>query len=86
MLNFHFQSLRTNLLELIELIKNDLPAKDIKEALEFVEYNEFGCSFELICTQLFEYDAKLSDDIYNKIESIGQSMNLNEKVWKILKN
>ena len=67
-------------------MRNVLPEKDVSEALEFIEYNEFGISFELICAQLFEYDVKVSADVYRKIEEIGQSMNLDESVWQMLKN
>lgn len=82
----HFQNLRNNLTDLIERIRNKLPEKDINEALDLVERNEFGVGFELICTQLFEYDAKISAGIYLKIENLGRSMNLDESVWQMLKN
>lgn len=82
----HYKKLRIALLDLIEQIRDELPEEDVKEALDFVEHNEFGVSFELICAQLFEYDIKVSADIYRKIEEIGRSMTFDDSVWQMLKN
>ena len=82
----HYQKLRINLIDLIEQVRNVLPEKDVSEALDLAEHDEFGVSFELICTQLFEYDVKVSADVYRKLEALGKSMNIDESVWQILKN
>ena len=71
-------------MDLIEQVRSILPEKDVSEALDLVKYNEFGVSFELICTQLFEYNVEVSSDVYQKIDSVGRSMNLDERIWKVL--
>lgn len=73
------------MIDLIEQMRSILPEKDVSEALDLTEHNEFGISFELICTQLSEYDLKISADIYQKIEKIGRSMKLDESIWQMLK-
>lgn len=81
-----YRKLKNNLTDLIEQFRDKLSENDVNEALNLIENNEFGVSFELICTQLFEYDIKVSANIYQKVEEIGQSMNLNESIWQMLKN
>jgi hypothetical protein len=80
------RNLRIALTELVEQVRDKLPEKDTSAALELVEYDEFEVSFELICTQLFEYDIKVSAAVYQKIEELGRLMKLDESEWQMLKN
>ena len=72
-------------LNLIDSVKALLPKSDIENALEMVKQDEFGCGFEIICIQLFEYDVMISPDIYQKIVELGQKMEMPEEKWLFLK-
>lgn len=76
------RNLRIALTALIEQVRDKLSEKDTSAALELVEHDEFEVSFDLICTQLFEYDIKVSADI----EELGRLMKLDESEWQMLKN
>jgi hypothetical protein len=84
-LHLHWQNLEKSMSGLIDEVKDLLPQTDIENAREMIEHNEFGCGFEIICEQLFEYDIKISPDIYQKIVEIGQSMKMTEDKWIFLK-
>lgn len=72
------------MLDLIDSIKTILPHSDVENAVEMVEYNEFGVGFEIICQQLFENDVKITSDIYEKISDIGQKMEISDESWIFL--
>ncbi|HRD56152.1 MAG TPA: MafI family immunity protein [Parachlamydiaceae bacterium] len=71
--------------ELINEANTKLPIDDIKNILEFIENNEFGIAFETFCTQLYEYDIKISSEFYEKIVFLGQSINIEPSLWLPLK-
>lgn len=73
------------MLSLLEDLKNLLSQKVIEDAREMVKYNEYGVGFEIVCTQLFEYDIKISSEIYEKLEALGKSMKLKEETWNYLR-
>lgn len=53
-----------------------LPDTDVKNAAEFLEYNEWGLCFEIIVTQLYEFDIHIDESFYQKAVAIGESMKL----------
>ncbi len=80
----HFENLWKSMLSLIDAVKTLLPQVVVEEAIEMVDYNEFGVGFEIICQQLFEYNIKISPDIYKQIFVIGKSMEMKENDWNFL--
>jgi hypothetical protein len=56
-----------------------LPEKDVRTAQEFLEYNEPGCAFEHVVTQLYEYGTPISAEYYQLLQAIAKSMQLPEQ-------
>ena len=65
-------------------ISDLLPAEDIHNALEFVKYGEWGEALDLVCTQLYEYEVEISEELHSKILKIYRNMNENIDRWKCL--
>ena len=78
-------SLENRILSLADETKDFLLLKDLQNIRDYIENNEFGLAFEILCDQLFEYDALISSETYSKIELIGKDLGLNEKNWICLK-
>jgi len=70
--------------EIIEAVKDDLPADNIMDARELLSHDEWGESLSLIYTQLYEYDIPVSKDVFKMIESAGNQMNMDNQGWKDL--
>jgi hypothetical protein len=58
--------------------------QNINDAIDLLEHDEWGESFLLICTQLYEYDVSISRSTYDSIREIGLSMKLDESNWQML--
>lgn len=79
-------NMKKNLKELIECSSIlGLDKKDCQNALEYLEYNEYGLSFDTIITQLFEYDIEISIEFYSLIEKIANLMELPEESYNFMK-
>jgi hypothetical protein len=39
----------------------------VTQAIELVEHDEFGEALDLICTQLYEFDAPVSKSLYDLV-------------------
>ncbi len=58
---------------------------DKKEVLELAEYNECKIAVETLCTQLYEFDVKLNDDEFYKINMLSKELKLDSKYFDWLK-
>lgn len=71
------------ILHIAEDIK--LPLEDKEEIQEYLEYNEFGIAFEILCIAIEEYDIGISQERKEEIARIGNEMEMDERLWSSLK-
>ncbi|MBN69943.1 MAG: hypothetical protein CME32_11785 [Gimesia sp.] len=71
---------------ILEEIGDSLPSENVIDTKELLEHNEWGEALDLLCTQLYEYDVEISSSTYEKIEWLGEKMEMEPKVWTILKD
>jgi hypothetical protein len=68
------------LLSITDDYRDLLPDQNITSIIELATHNEWGEAIEVLCTQLFEYDIKVSLKNYaileEMIKEIGLDMNL----------
>ena len=76
---------RTQLTQLLDEVKYKLSPDDINNIADFIENNEFGLAYETLCTQLYEYDLKISYELYEKISFCGKSIKIHPSIWMPLK-
>lgn len=69
----------------IEEVSTSLPPENVEDAIELLEYNEWGLALSLISTQLYEYDVPIDDSIYDQIEWLGSQMNMPPAEWTMLR-
>lgn len=62
-----------------------LSDSDVKNASEFIDHNEFGVAFELICDQLYENESQISSELIADISRIAKLMQLEDNSWSFLK-
>ncbi|RYU87939.1 MafI family immunity protein [Mucilaginibacter terrigena] len=63
-----------------------LPQKDLQIATEYIEYNEFGVALEHVIDQLFEFDIKINQVMYDSIALSAQAMKMDENTYSFLKS
>ncbi|WP_291724751.1 MafI family immunity protein [Bernardetia sp.] len=62
-----------------------LPTQNIIDAKELVEYNESGIALELIITQVYEYEKRISKTLYEDIERLAKKIEMKEVDYSFLK-
>jgi len=67
-----------------EIVKNitNLPLKDEKDILEFIEHEEWGIALETICSVIEQEDIPVDKDIFSKIEEAGLYMEMDKSLWE----
>jgi hypothetical protein len=63
-----------------------LPAQDVANAIDLLDHNEWGEALSDICTQMFEYDVRISADIYAQIARLADEMELPEREWAFIRD
>jgi hypothetical protein len=62
--------------EILQELEQKLNEEDVLRAREYLSYNENGVAFELICTQIIEYELKVSRNVFDKLNWIAKEMRL----------
>lgn len=67
-----------------EIVKNitNLPLKDKKNILEFIEHEEWGIALETICSVIEQQGIPVDKNTFSKIEEAGLYMEMDKSLWK----
>jgi hypothetical protein len=65
--------------------EHSLTSDDVQNIWELIDVGEPGVAFELLCSQLYEYDAAVSPRTLDSLREIGTSMRLKPRQWEILR-
>lgn len=72
--------------EILDVAKRiQLPSKDIEAIAEFLEYNEWGIAFEVLCSAIKNDLLSVSKDEFIRINLIGESMDMDKNLWEIFR-
>lgn len=71
--------------DILEVVKHLLPTDNVEDALELLNYAEWGAALSLICTQIYEYEVPISQSFYDEVERLGKRMELVSADWEILR-
>ena len=80
------EQIETKLLEVLDAFANQLPRDDVSNIRELVEAGEWGVGFEILCTQLYEYDVEIPRALFHQLESIGHLMQMDKSTWCVLRD
>lgn len=71
---------------ILEIAKNlKLPEDDIASIEEYIENNEWGLAFELLCIAIEQENIPVSKGVFRKIEKVGSKMELDNYLWNDLR-
>ncbi len=59
-----------------------LPDNDIRDIDEYINHNERGLVFEVLCSSIQQYGLKVSDDQYQTICTLGENMEMDNDIWQ----
>ena len=67
--------------EMISTLRSRLPAQDILTAEELLEHGEWGLAFDVLCTQAYEYEIEISQELYSTASQLADAMQLDPNEW-----
>lgn len=59
-----------------------LPDNDIRDIDEYINHNERGLAFEVLCSSIQQYGLEVSDDQYQTICTLGENMEMDNDLWQ----
>ena len=59
-----------------------LPSNDIRDIDEYINHNERGLVFEVLCSSIQQYGLKVSDDQYQTICTLSENMETDNDIWQ----
>ena len=59
-----------------------LPNNDIRDIDEFINHDERGLAFEVLCSSIQQYGLKVSDNQYKTICALGEKMEMGNDLWQ----
>lgn len=72
--------------DIVELAKKyRFCKKDTDEIIEYLEHDEWGLAYEVLCCVIVENKIILIEDDLNKIKQIGIKMEMDANLWKNIK-
>ncbi len=80
----HNIKIKKQVRSLLNSVSSLLTQNDVINAKDLIEHEEWGIAFELIYTQLHEYDAVLSVNQIEKIKQLADLMELEDDCWDCL--
>lgn len=60
--------------------------KDRENIDEYLDHNEWGLAFEVLCAAIQESNIKISQENYEIISVLGNQMELDHKLWSALES
>lgn len=61
-----------------------LPGRDVKNALEMLEANEWGLSFDIVIVQLYEYEIAVTEEFIRLAEEIMEEIAIDRDAYPFL--
>lgn len=58
---------------------------DRDEIIELCIHRECGIAYEMLCTQIYEFDIKISKKLFERIKKLGIFLEMNSDNWEDLK-
>lgn len=80
------QKIILQLHELVNETKEKLPQYDIENILEFIDCDEWGLAYEILCSQIYEYEVSITREFYERIRFLGKKKHINPDVWQNLES
>jgi len=74
--------------KILELVKKlCITVDDKEEIIDYINYNEYGIAFEVLCSIIEQENITVSCDDFKIIEKLGMTMNFDRRLWnKICKS
>ena len=70
---------------IIDDSKELITVVDSNNAMTLIENNECLLALELICEQLYEYDRKITPELYNRIKPLAEYYELDNNILELVR-
>lgn len=79
-----WQQIQQRLRDLYEQFSNNFDDAQRRLFLEYLEANELGLAYELLCDALSESQERIAPDIFRVIRDVGLEMEIPPNTWERL--
>lgn len=80
------KTIKESLLSLANIAKSiGLSEDDCIKAIEFLNHKEYGLCFEVIITQMYEYDIEINNEFYDLIVNIADMLDVKVENYSFMK-
>ena len=82
----YHESITKKLEQALYLTSNVLPPERIESISTCIHAEEWAVAFEILCSNLYEYEFPISKQTYKLLEEIGLSVKAKKDYWELLKS
>ncbi|HEY5978167.1 MAG TPA: MafI family immunity protein [Microlunatus sp.] len=65
-------------------VEKELPASDAGNVRELLDAGEVSLAFDTLCTQLYEFDIRISPVSKATLDAVGRRLGLDPELWTVL--
>ena len=62
-----------------------LSAADVESIWESIDAGERALAYDTLCTQLYEFDVHVGEDVYATLEALGTYYAFEPSMWQVLR-
>lgn len=65
-------------------VEGQLPSSDVENVWQLIDAGGLGVAFEILCTQLYEYDVTVDEMTLASLAEVGTCLGLDPRLWDVL--
>lgn len=58
-----------------------LSPEELTELSDLLRHDERGVAYEMLCVQLYEHECKMTRAVLDRLDALGETMNLSPRVF-----
>lgn len=76
---------KNEVIKLVNSLKDKFCEKDLSQINEYIDVDEWGLAFELVCEVLYEDSININENTYKKICDLAKDMKKDDELIDLLK-
>ena len=78
------EEIEMELLSILDVFAKELPDADVHNIKELYLVGEYSVGLENLCSQLYEYEIKITPILFERLQAIGKTLQVKDDTINIL--